>query len=122
MSSIRKELLELIGDDEQVRDMVRAIDRAVVNAHDRKRDLQRARQLMLGGSLVFLIGLAVTVLTHVVASESGGVYFIAYGAVIGGAGSVYAGWRLSTQVTTMEDRPGSLFNLRPRIGRNRMEE
>jgi hypothetical protein len=93
MSAIIKELRDKGWKDDEVRGIVRHIDREVEGMQRREREMAWAVTSMGIGAVLFIGGLVSTILFTVwMNTEGRWGYFICYGAVLSGGSAFWYGW------------------------------
>jgi hypothetical protein len=93
MSMIRSELDRKGYSEDDIKVIVRMIDRAQARAAELEAERSRSNYLMLAGCLLLVLGSMITFITYLKAAENGGgLYVVWYGAILMGAGMMVRGW------------------------------
>jgi hypothetical protein len=103
MSSIWKDLVAKGYKEPELREIIRLIDRAEMRAMKRQQMRERSQQMLIGGTLLVLLGLLITGLTFWRAMDAGGGWFLLmYGPILGGGGMFLHGWLLRNSLNDHE--------------------
>lgn len=91
-SEIRNILENKGYDADQVKEIIKEIDREVILSLNVKSANEKAKKIMFLGAVIFIGGLLLTVGTYLGILTKGNTYVISYGPMIGGLVILYSGY------------------------------
>ncbi|MBU0489244.1 MAG: hypothetical protein KKD31_14960 [Bacteroidetes bacterium] len=90
-SEIRKTLASKNLDEDRIKDLIRHIDNQIIKDELLKTKNRKAFELIIAGSVVSVVGLAITIGTFLGVINMGDSFLLAYGPILGGLGMLFAG-------------------------------
>lgn len=90
-SQIRSKLEKLEINEEEIKIVLRQVDREIQHIDLQNAQRVRGKSIFLGGLIASILGGGITIFSYLSVIDTGGYYISAYGPLIGGLGIMYKG-------------------------------